>query len=346
MQFKRFLAFCAMRFGSVSFRMILAALVLHMVPAYLLFWLAGETELTSSPVTFVYYYMVTASSIGYGDLSPSTELGRVIAVVYLIPFAFALFAAFITKLVSIMLKELEKIKNGLGNFSDYQNHLVIVGYVPKRTDRLIRELSTSYSSKDIVVVSACGQAPSISNAHWVKADSLANLPDLVRSGIKTADRVVIMGENDQETLLASLAVNSLIKTKHVVAYFDNHETAAILEKNCANIETVTDNTVDQLGRALEDPGSSHVIANLVSVADPVSLRSAQLNNRNPNRVIYVKHLAVAMLNAGATLVGYGSKENPVMTLKGNDQVANDAVIYYIAEQDLDIGTVLDTYSHH
>lgn len=346
MQFKRFLAFCAMRLNTVSFKLILVAIVLHMIPAYLLFLWAGETKLTDSVVSFVYYYMVTASSIGYGDLSPSTELGRAIAVVYLIPFAFALFAAFITKLVSVMLKELENIKNGLGDFENYHKHLVIVGYVPKRTDRLIRELSTSYSSKDIVVVSACGQAPANSGAHWVKADSLANLPDLVRSGIKTADRVVIMGENDQETLLASLAVNSLIKTKHVVAYFDSHETAAILEKNCANIETVTDNTVDQLGRALEDPGSSHVIANLVSVTDPVSLRSAPLSNRNANRIIYVKHLAAVMLNANATLVGYGSKENPTMTLKGDDMVANDAVIYYIAEQDLDIGTVLDTYPHH
>ena len=195
-------------------------------------------------------------------------------------------------------------------------------------------------------MSACGQAPANSSAHWVKATSLAAVDDLERSGIKTADRVVIMGENDQETLLASLAVNSMIKTKHVVAYFDSHDTAAILEANCANIETVTDNTVDQLGRALEDPGASHVIANLVSVTDPVSLRSAPLNNRNKNNIIYVKHLSACLLNAGATLVGYGTKESPIMTLRGNDQVADDAVIYYIAEQDLDLGTVLNTYPHH
>ena len=90
-----------------------------------------------------------------------------------------------------------------------------------------------------------------------------------------------MGKDDQETLLASLAVTSLVdKSLHVVAYFDSQSTADILEANCKNVETVTDNTVAQLARSLDDPGASHMIGNLVSTDDPVSLRSAPLNNTN------------------------------------------------------------------
>jgi voltage-gated potassium channel len=320
---------------SIRFRTIFGIALLHLVITYFGFAYLGEADLTSSFISYSYYYVVTASTIGYGDMSPSTEYGQLFATLFLIPIAVSLFAALITKAISTMTNEIQKIKDGHGDFSTTKNHTVIVGCLPKKTDQLIREID---KSQCLVVTTDCRPH---SDVQIIKAESLASVPDLIRAGVKNAKKIVVMGKDDQETLLASLAVTTLVsKDMHVVAYFDSHETAAILEANCKNVETVTDNSVSQLARSLDEPGASHVIGNLVSADDPISLRSTHLNNTNKNNIWYVKHLAESLLRVDATLIGYGSKEKPTMILRCDDVVPDDAIIYYIAEKDIDINKIL------
>ena len=325
----------ARKIKAVRFRTIFSIALLHLVLTYFGFAYLGEADLTSSFISYSYYYTVTASTIGYGDMSPSTEYGQLFATLFLIPIAVSLFAALITKAIATMTNEIQKIKDGFGDFSTTKNHTVIVGCLPKKTDQLIREID---KSQCIVVTTECRPHADV---HIVKAESLANVSDLTRAGVKNARRVVVMGKDDQETLLAALAVAAVVpKDLHIVAYLDSVETATILEANCKNVETVTDNSVAQLARSLDDPGASHVIGNLVSTDDPVSLRSVPLNNTNKNNVWYVKHLAESLLRLDATLIGYGTKEKPTMVLRRDDVVPDDAIIYYIAEKDIDISKVL------
>ncbi len=327
----------ARKITSIRFRTIFGLALLHLVLTYFGFAYLGEADLTSSFISYSYYYTVTASTIGYGDMSPSSEYGQLFATLFLIPVAVSIFAALITKAISTMTNEIQKIKDGFGDFSKSKNHTLIVGCNPKQTDKLLREIEHT----DAVVVTASDCRPADQSVHIVRADSLASVPDLLRAGIKGAKQIVVMGRDDQETLLAALAVTSLIdKDRHVVAYFDSQATADILEANCKNVETVTDNSVAQLARSLDDPGASHVIANLVSTADPVSLRSVALNNTNKNNIWYVKHLADSLLRVNATLIGYGSKEKPTMVLRGDDVVPDDAIIYYISEKDVDIRRIV------
>lgn len=327
----------ARKVTSIRFREIVLLAWVHCMACYLGFYFLGEADLVKSQVSFVYYYIVTASTIGYGDMSPKTEYGQLFAFLFVIPIAVSIFAALITKAIATMTAEINKIQNGYGDFNKTKNHTLVVGCNPKQTDKLLREIEKS----EVIVVTSSDDRPSDQGVHVVRTESLANVEDLIRAGVKGARRIVVMGKDDQETLLAALAVTSLVdKDRHVVAYFDSQATANILEANCKNVETVTDNSVAQLARSLDDPGASHVIGNLVSTDDPVSLRSAPLNNTNKHNVWYVKHLAEALLRLNATLIGYGSKEKPTMILRGDDVVPDDAIIYYIAEKDIDIHTAL------
>ena len=328
----------ARKITTIRFRTIFLVALIHLGVTFFGFQYLGEVDLTASFISYAYYYTVTASTIGYGDMSPSTQAGQLFATLFLIPIAVSIFATLITKAIATMTNEIQKIKEGYGSFTTAKNHTLIVGCQHKKTDQLLREID---KNECIVVTTGLKPSCAIGNVHVVRTESLASVADLTRAGVKGAKKIVVMGDNDQETLLAALAVTALVdKDRHVVAYFDSPETAAILEANCKNVETVTDNTVAQLARSLDDPGASHVISNLVSTDDPVSLRSAPPNNTNIYRNVKVIDLAEAMLRVNATLIGYGSKEKPVMTLRTMDTIPNNAIIYYISEKDIDISKVL------
>ena len=325
----------ARKITSIRFRWIFILALLHLVVTYFGFSYLGEVDLTSSFISYSYYYVVTASTIGYGDMSPSSEYGQLFATLFLIPIAISIFATLITKAIATMTNEIQKIKDGFGDFAETKGHTLIVGCNPKQTDKLLREIDKG----EVIVVTSSDCRPSDQNAHIVRTESLAGVDDLVRAGIKGAKRIVVMGKDDQETLLAALAVNSLVdKDVHIVAYFDSQSTANILEANCKNVEAVTDNSVAQLARSLDDPGASHVIGNLVSHSDPVSLRSTVFSN--PFGYYHVPTAANLLIKNNATLVGYGSKEKPTMTLTIEGMIKRGDIIYYIAEKDIDINKIL------
>ena len=55
------------------------------------------SEKLVAPTDWFYYYIVTATTIGYGDLSPQTPAGRWVAILWLLPGGVTLFAMFIGK---------------------------------------------------------------------------------------------------------------------------------------------------------------------------------------------------------------------------------------------------------
>lgn len=62
----------------------------------LLSWLglsyANEPQLTDNLSSFFYYIVTTSSTVGYGDLSPTTDYGRLFSALFIIPCGVGLFA--------------------------------------------------------------------------------------------------------------------------------------------------------------------------------------------------------------------------------------------------------------
>lgn len=77
----------------LSNRNLLVISILYISLSWGLLALAGEKALTDNFSNFIYYLMVTASTVGYGDHSPVTDLGKWVVVLFVIPGGLSLFAA-------------------------------------------------------------------------------------------------------------------------------------------------------------------------------------------------------------------------------------------------------------
>ncbi|KKM00887.1 hypothetical protein LCGC14_1799960, partial [marine sediment metagenome] len=134
--FKRLFLLVRNHIDQVSWQAVAIATLLHMFLIWLLLGLAGETVL--SPVsTFVYYYIVTTSTVGYGDFSASTDLGRWIVAILQIPFGLALFGVLLGKTGQTVTYLIRRAMTGDKNFSHFNNHIIIFGWHQIRTKKMI-----------------------------------------------------------------------------------------------------------------------------------------------------------------------------------------------------------------
>jgi len=246
---------------------VLAALLLcHMALSWLLLAWAGEADLLA-PSAFLYWYGTTASTVGYGDLSPKSAAGRLIVAFFVMPGAIALFTTAIARAFAGLSDRWRRRRLGLGNYRRMAGHIVLVGYDADRTPRMIGEIVADAPGQDIVLLATEPLVADAATHRFVHATQLTAPGDLARAGIADAARIVVYAPSDAETLAATLAVTAMNRGGHIVCFLRDRDTARLLAAHCPEVEVVMTPTVELVIKALSDPGSSRLIAQLASHTD-------------------------------------------------------------------------------
>lgn len=315
--------------------------LVHALSTFIGFRMLGEVELAESATQFIYFYVVSGSTVGYGDFSPATGGGKLFTALWVIPGAISIFAFLLGKAVATTTLTLRIIMNGLGNFTDKTGHVVVIGHVPGQTELLLEEAGRLRGKTDIVVVSSEDISSLQTDWRFIRATSLSNRGDLARAGVKGAAFIVILGRDDDESLAASMAVGAMVPEGHVVAYFRETGPAEIVEAHCPEIETVTSISVQMVARALVDPGAGDVLQALASTRVGATLYSTLLDTPSSATV---SALRTALGAAGASLVGIRvpGEQTPAMTLAPDEPVADGCQIYYIADHRIGDRFTLET----
>ena len=182
------------------------------------------------------------------------------------PGAIALFTTAIARAFAGLSQRWRRRRMGLGDYSTMEGHVVLIGHDPARTPRMVAELAAD-GRRDVVLV-ATEELPGDDPAfRYVRASTLSAPADLARAGVAEAARVVIYAPSDAETLAATLAVTALNARAHVVCFLREGDTARLLHAHCPAVEVVLTPTVELVVKALSDPGSSRLIAQLASHTD-------------------------------------------------------------------------------
>ena len=327
------------RLGALSWGFILGAFVLHLLASASLMAMAGEDHLLKDAWTWCYYYITTASSVGYGDLSPQSSLGRGLAAFFVIPGAIGLFATVLGKVTTAFINAWRKQKMGNGDYSKLKGHTVVVGWNGQETQRLVGLLGQDVRTDDegIVLVDATlEENPFIQGqAQFVKVATLADPDVYARAGLASAARIIVDASTDEQTLAAAFAVLATHPGGQVVVNFDQAGTAKLLQTHHPDVECVLPIQVELMVRAAQDSGASRVIADLVSPYTGMVQFSMTLPKGCPSWT-FGGLSAMFKERFDALAVGMATDaRKPRLNPPSAELISGGDVVYYIAARRLD-----------
>ncbi|CAH9055227.1 hypothetical protein PSECIP111951_02758 [Pseudoalteromonas holothuriae] len=267
--FKRLVVIFRAHVDQASWQLLSTVTVCHLILVWVLLFCAGELALIE-PNTFIYYYIVTTSTVGYGDFSATTDFGRWVVALVQIPFGLALFGVLLGKAGQFMTFWIRRSMTGDKDFYHLRNHIIIFGWHPTRTKKMIDYILADAKRQDRRIVLAVVdeiEHPllSYSQVDFAKLASFTDDDELARISTSYADKIIIDGQDDNQTFTAALKLSPMVKKNaHISAQFVDESKVNLLRAHCQNVECSSSKSAEILVRAMQDPGSSRVQEELLS----------------------------------------------------------------------------------
>ncbi len=267
--FKRLVVLMRAHVDKASWQLLFMATLIHMSVTWGLLWLSNESALLPLS-TFFYYYVVTTSTVGYGDFSATTDFGRLVVAIIQIPFGLALFGVLLGKAGQFVTYWVRRGMTGEKNFAHLQNHIVIFGWHDVRTKKMVDYILGDNKREDRKIVLAVTEAmehPLLSypEVAFARLTSFTDDEQLSRINIERADKIIIDGDDDNQTFTTALKLSRVVKPEaHISAHFLDDSKALLLREHCKNVECSASMSAEILVRAMQDPGSSRVQEELLS----------------------------------------------------------------------------------
>ena len=313
--------------------------------ATICFWLlvaVDEDRLTGEMLNFAYFYVTTATTVGYGDLAPEDQLGRLITLTLVMPGAIAVFTAFLGKGLSDLAGMWRARMHGFGNVSDRRDHTIVLGWQGGRTRRLIELLADDQPEGDriVLVAKSLEQNPLPLLVDYVRVDALSIPSELQRAGVERAKTIVVRGQDDDETLAATLAVVAEAASVHIVSFFEDERSVALVRRHCPKVEVIGSMSEELLVRASRDPGASSMAGALFSTETPSTAFSLEVpHTMMPTK--YVDLLQALRRRYAVTLVGVRQSQSQGVQLNCADDsmIKPGDTLFYISDIRLSASSV-------
>lgn len=209
--------------------------------------------------TSLYWAITTATTVGYGDVTPKNLVGRAVAVgtmLTTIPLFAAAFASFAASLGAARLGRLLHVGRALPE----QGFVVIYGMDPT-VPRVASEL---HAAGQAVVVVADTDGSSLPEAvHVVRGDP-TNEDVIRRARPERARQVLLTGGSDGEVLVSAIGLHHVAPDVPTLAITQNDKVAQAL-RDLGISQTISADVLlgHTLAKSLETPHAAHLLLRLV-----------------------------------------------------------------------------------
>lgn len=325
----------------LSWKNLLLLLLLQAGGSWLLLGLAGEREL-ASPSVFFYYNAVVISTVGFGDYSPVTEAGRWAVALFQIPFGLLVFGSFIGKLTQTLVTWARRGMSGKADYSHFSGHTLLFGWNGVQTERIVDLLLADSASRGQEILLCVTQEmehpfPEKHEVRFARLHSFTHPDELVRVGLASAARILVDGEDDDQTLTTSLALSAkAAPDAHLCAWFTEASKAELLRLHCPNVEVSSSKEAEILVRSLQDPGASLIQEQIFSTLLGPTLYRIQVP-KETGELTYGRLLSTFKQQHDATLLGLSTQtsgRDMELNPGADTRVQGGSFLYYICPERL------------
>ncbi|MGY1743002.1 MULTISPECIES: ion channel [unclassified Blastococcus] len=218
----------------------------------------------ADPGTYWWYFVVTSATVGYGDAFPVSVAGRVVGV-YVIIGGIVTLTLLFTQLTTALQTARGRRTRGVVPL-DLEGHVVLLGYTPGRTERIVAELTAERGVR--VVLCAWDEVaedpmPHLPDVDFVRGD-LTHGDVMVRACVPRARTAVVDGRDDNETLAIAVAVDHANPGIHLVAAVRDLARQETLRYVNRGVQVVQWHMPSLLSEEAADPGLTQVYNDLMT----------------------------------------------------------------------------------
>ncbi|MFF5989783.1 ion channel [Prauserella flavalba] len=284
------------------------------------------------PGNYWWYFVVTTSTVGYGDFFPETVPGRVVGAYVVVGGITALTTVF-TKIASVLERRRGRRMQGSGTV-DASGHVVLIGYTPGRTERIAAELLADATASKLVLCAwdDVGPHPMADQpVDYVRGD-VTDDDVLRRAGVHRAAGVLVDARDDNEALAIALAVDHLTSDVHTVVTLRDLARSSLLGYVGERIRCVQWHTPRMITEELQSPGIAEVYAELMTHGGANTYSVTLPESAGPVRAGRCR--TALDRRHGATLLAARAGDRLVVNPGWDDELSPGAVLYYVGSRQL------------
>ncbi len=283
-------------------------------------------------VSGIWWSIVTLTTVGYGDISPSSAGGRTVAAIIMF-FGIGLLGMLSANLATIMISNRIRENKGMGT-TDLTEHVILCEW-NHRSRSVLKEIRADIKTKKtpVVLIADIAEKPTDDPLLFF-INGPANEETLEKANLKEAATVVVLGDDsidptsrDAKVVLTTLTIETINPDAYtVVEIVDKVNEQHCQRANADEIIVGSELSSHLLATAAMDHGMSTIVSELISSRYGNDLFSIP----SPKNYIGKKFMDV--------LIGM-KKEHQATVLgiqkgKGGEVMTNPAQDYLLTEGDL------------
>ena len=293
----------------------------------------------ASPGTYWWYFVVTAATVGYGDVYPASTAGRVVGA-YVIVGGIVTLTLLFTQLSAALQTVRGKRLRGLVGL-DLTDHVVLLGYTPGRTARIVAEL-TAEGGTPLVLCTwdddvSEDPLPERLDVQFVRGDLTS--PDVMaRASVARARTAVIDVRDDNEALAVALAVTHANPRIHLVAALRDLGRLDTLRYVHPDVQGVQWHMPFLLTEEANDPGIAQVYSDLMTSGGHGNTYSIRVPPGFPHATFGDCQTWFGR-TFGATVLAVRADDGLVVSPPWDRPVPEGSTLYYVAGQRIDAASL-------
>ena len=289
----------------------------------------------ADPGTYWWYFLVTSATVGYGDVFPETTGGRIIGS-YVIVGGIVTLTLLFTQLAGALQSIRGRRLRGVVPL-DLSDHVVLLGYWPGRTERIVSELTAD--GRFQVALCAWDDVPENPmpdqlEVHFVRGD-LTREDVMTRACVQKARTAVIDGRDDNETLAIAVAVDHANPDIHLVAAVRDLGRRESLRYVNPGVQAVQWHMPYLLSEEANDPGITQIYNDLMSSGGHGNTYSTRVPAGFGHSTFGECQTWFGRTH-GATVLAVRDGDGLVVSPGWDRPVPAGATLYYVAAERLDV----------